>query len=327
MELAKYLEERREFVNTGLKESLEVGENRKLVEAMKHYPLVGGKRLRPILSMLVADAISGSGRKTIQFGLCLELIHNFTLVHDDIMDKDELRRGIKTVYVVYGTETAINAGDALFARAFEVLSGTDVSDEKLRLLLQDVSSTVRRVAEGQQWDMDYEGRKEIGEDEYLRMIERKTAILYELAAKGGAIIAGGTDEQVRNMAEYGRLLGVGFQIWDDLLDLIGDPKTRGKPFGSDVRNGKRTLIVLRTLKALRGAQKKEFLSVLGNPKASDKRVRDEIALMGSCGAINHAKRQALSYVGDAKRKLDVLPETKYRDILIEFADFMVKREK
>ncbi|UCE72981.1 MAG: polyprenyl synthetase family protein, partial [Methanomassiliicoccales archaeon] len=186
MELKSMLSDRIDAVNIALTGALDVGGQDKLRRAITHIPMAGGKRLRPVLAMLTADAVSEKGDKAVPFGVALELIHNFTLLHDDVMDKDELRRGVKTVHVLFDEATAINAGDVLFARAFEMLSTTDVSDAVLRNLVREVAEAVRNIGEGQQLDKDFEMRTDISENDYLKMIEYKTAMLFQIAAKGGA---------------------------------------------------------------------------------------------------------------------------------------------
>ncbi len=326
MELMERLEPRRKTVNEALIKMLDVGDVAKLKKAMNHLPLAGGKRLRPILAMLVADAVSNKGKKTIPFGNALEIIHNFTLVHDDIMDNDNLRRGKKTVHTLFNETTAILAGDALFALAFEILATLEVNDSKIRILLKDMARVVRKISEGQQMDMDFENRLDVSEEEYLKMIEKKTAALFAMAAKGGAIIADGTEKQIKSMEEYGRLLGIGFQIWDDYLDVSGKERKLGKPVGSDIKNGKHTLMVIHALKRLNGEERKRFLSVLGNENASTEEVNSAIALLEKIGSINYAKTMAFNFAAEAKKRLDVLPQSEHKELLNDFVDFMVKRE-
>lgn len=326
MELIERIEPRRKAVNEALIKMLDVGNVTKLKKAMKHLPLAGGKRLRPILAMIVADAISGKGKKTIPFGNALEIIHNFTLVHDDIMDKDDLRRGKKTVHVLFDEPTAIIAGDALFALAFETLASLEVDDSKIRILVRDVAHVVREIAEGQQMDMDFENRLDVSEEEYLKMIKKKTAALFAAASKGGAMIAGGTNKQIENMEEYGYLLGMGFQIWDDYLDLSAKEKILGKPVGSDIRNGKCTLMVVHALKRLNGKERKYFLSILGNENASLEAVNSAIALLEKTGSINYARIMAFNFTAEAKKRLEVIPQNEHKELLNDFVDFMVKRD-
>ncbi|MBM4237800.1 MAG: polyprenyl synthetase family protein, partial [Euryarchaeota archaeon] len=229
---------------------LEEGGSEKLIRAVRHYPEAGGKRLRPVLAYLVAEAVGRKGKRSIPFGCSLEIIHNFTLIHDDVIDEDPVRRGRPAVHVLYDIPTAIIAGDAMFARGFEVISLTDTTPTRKNRLFALTSRTVWLIAEGQQMDFDFESKSDVTPAEYLEMVEKKTAVLFSCAAEGGAIIAEGTDAQVRDMREYGRLLGIAFQIWDDVLGITGEEKDLGKPIGSDIRNGKRTLIVLHALEEL-----------------------------------------------------------------------------
>ncbi|UCF08711.1 MAG: polyprenyl synthetase family protein [Thermoplasmata archaeon] len=327
MDIENMLGDRIETVNKALTKALDIAEQEKLGEAMRHIPMAGGKRLRPILAMLTADAISGRGERALPFGVSLELIHNFTLLHDDVMDKDELRRGVKTVHVLFDEATAINAGDVLFARAFETLSTTDVTDNALRGLVREVATAVRKIGEGQQMDKEYEMRTDISEKDYLKMIEYKTAKLFQIAAWGGAIVAEGNERQIQAMSDYGRLLGMGFQIWDDYLDLKADEKLLGKPVGSDIKNGKRTLMVVHALERLKGEKRAEFLRVLGNENASQKEVENAIAIMQEMGSTAYAKNMAFDFTNKSKELLDVLSDSEYKDVLLEITDYMVQRKK
>jgi geranylgeranyl diphosphate synthase type I len=325
MKLEDSLGDKIKAVNTALQEALDVGDSDKLRKAIRHIPMAGGKRLRPVIAMITADAISEKGEKTIPFGISLELIHNFTLLHDDVMDEDDLRRGVPTVHVLFDEATAINAGDVLFARAFETLTNADVDDAVLRKLVRETAEAVRKIGEGQQMDKDYENRTDINENDYLKMIEYKTATLFKIACKGGAMIAGGSQDQVNAMEEYGRLLGMGFQIWDDYLDLKADEKLLGKPVGSDIKNGKRTLMVVHGLERMDEEEKKEFLSVLGNLNASEEEVKKTIGLLEKVGSIKFAEQMALDFAQKSKELLDALPDSEHKNLLLQFTDYMVKR--
>ncbi|UCG70903.1 MAG: polyprenyl synthetase family protein [Thermoplasmata archaeon] len=327
MDLKSMLEDRINTVNKALEDALDIGEQEKLRKAIQHIPMAGGKRLRPVLAMLCADAISEKGEKVIPFGVTLELIHNFTLLHDDVMDKDSLRRGVATVHTLFDEATAINAGDVLFARAIETLSTTDVSDSVLRELVREVAKAVRNIGEGQQLDKDFENRIDISEKDYLMMIEYKTARLFQMAAMGGAMIAEGKKEQITALAEYGRLLGMGFQIWDDYLDLKADEELLGKPVGSDIRNGKRTLMVVHALVRLEGEDRSKFLSVLGDQKATQQEVIDAIGLMDKVGSTAYAEQMAHDFAKNSKELLDVLSDSEHKDLLIKITDYMVERKK
>jgi geranylgeranyl diphosphate synthase type I len=296
---------------------------------MAHYPEAGGKRMRPVLAMLVAEAVGKRGRAAIPFGCALELIHNFTLVHDDVMDKDEMRRGRPAVHILYDEPTAIIAGDALFARAYEILCDTDVSGEDLRKLVRSVSDTVYLIAEGQQMDIDFESRQTVGVEEYVLMVEEKTAVLFACAAEGGAIIGNGTADQVRDMRECARLWGIGFQIWDDVLGLLGDERTTGKPVGNDIRNGKRTLIIVHALEQLKRPSKDRdtLLAALGNEQATAEEVKEAIAVLERTGSIDFVTEQAHRYASDSKQLLACLPDSDERRMLSALIDYAVGRDR
>ncbi|HSA35936.1 MAG TPA: polyprenyl synthetase family protein [Methanomassiliicoccales archaeon] len=303
------------------------GKHEKLIQAMRHYPEAGGKRMRPVMAILAAEAVGKRGREALPFGCALEIIHNFTLVHDDVIDKDPMRRGRPAVHIAFDEPTAIIAGDALFAIAFDVLATTDVDGERLRRLLHTVSDTVFLVAEGQQIDVDNEDRPTVSREEYLDMVEKKTAVLFACAAEGGAIIGHGSERQITDMKEYARLLGIGFQIWDDVLGIKGDAKKVGKPVGSDIRNGKRTLIVVDALERLDKDKRRHVLTdALGNAKASDEQVKAAVQLLDDIGSIEHARQFALDYAKRAKDLLSCLKDSEEKEMLREMVDYAVGRE-
>lgn len=329
MELPKEMSTMANDYHKSIMAYLDYGKNKKLRAAMGHYPEAGGKRMRPILAMLVANAIGKNGQKAVPFGCCLEMIHNFTLVHDDVMDKDPVRRGRPAVHVLFDEPTAIIAGDALFARAYDVLSESEVSGEDLRKLVHIVSETVYLIAEGQQMDIDNEDRQTISRDEYMETVEKKTAVLFSCAAEGGAIIGGGSKKQIADMKECARLFGIGFQIWDDVLGILGDGKKIGKPVGSDIRNGKRTLIVIDALERLDKPSKDKdiLLKALGNEKATDAEVNAAIDVLKRVGSIDHAIKTSKEYAEKANDLLKCLPECREREIISQLIFYAVERDK
>jgi geranylgeranyl diphosphate synthase type I len=324
MELSSKLQERISMIDEALDEALKLGEQPRLLEAMRHLPIAGGKRLRPALVMLITEAVNGDSAKSLPFGISLEIIHNFTLVHDDIMDQDDLRRGVKTVHNVYGQSSAINAGDALLARAFEILATIELENDKLVNLIHEVARMVRQLGEGQQSDLDFEDQVEITADEYLGMIEKKTGLMFMMAAKGGAIIGNGSDEQVEAMAEYGRLLGIGFQIWDDVLDIKRSKDM--KSYGSDIKAGKKTLMMVYALEHASGDDKVQLNQIVGNRTASDDDINLAIDILNRSGAVDYTQNLAEEYADKARQLLKVLPESESKKILEEFVEFMVKRD-
>ncbi len=326
MAFPEQYKQRVKSIDAYLMNSIEIIENKKLKAAMAHYPGAGGKRLRPLLATIACEAVGGSSRDALPYGVALEMIHNFTLVHDDVMDEDLTRRGIKTVHATWGIPEAILAGDALFARAFELVPESGVHRADVGDLSAILAKAVRLLAEGQQMDMDFEDLRRVRPADYMKMIELKTAVLFAAAAQGGCIIGEGTKKQEQALTEYGKLIGLGFQIWDDVLDLISDEKTFGKPVLNDIRNGKKTLMVIEAMEDLRGKEREELLSTLGNEHASQAQLVRARDILDESGMIDHAINVANGLVKDAKKKLAALPESKNRACLEQFAEYMVTRK-
>ena len=308
-----------------------------LREAARWYPDAGGKRLRPVMAMLACEAAGGSAEDAVPVALAVELVHNFSLVHDDIMDKDATRRGRPTVHTKWDESTAILAGDVLFARAFEVLSAipdATAHRDASRLL----SEAIRRLCEGQALDMLFEREERVTTQAYLDMIRGKTALLFEAAARGGALCArqeadasgdasrpaAGSRravDHVTAMSVYGECFGMAFQIADDILDVAGDTKTLGKPWGSDIRAGKRTILVLDALDHATPAQQKALRHALGRADATDAQVRAAVDVLRETGALDGAAKLRDAYARRADAALEALPKTQARDHLRELNEW------
>lgn len=296
-----------------------------LREAARWYPDAGGKRLRPVMAMLACEAAGGSPEDALPVALAVELVHNFSLVHDDIMDRDATRRGRPTVHTKWDESTAILAGDVLFARAFEVLSAIPdaaAHRDASRLL----SEAIRRLCEGQAYDMLFERQAHVTTQAYLDMIRGKTALLFEAAARGGAICAQRVEpDAVSALSVYGECFGMAFQVADDILDVTGDSKTLGKPWGSDVRAGKRTVLVLDALERGSPEQQRRLRHALGRADASDADVRAAVQAMRDAGAIDAAEKLRDAYAMRAANALDALPKTAAREHLRELNEWARNR--
>ena len=325
VDLMEELQKRKKIIDEEIEELFE-GKDHPLWESMALYPLAGGKKLRPFLSMICAGALGAEEKKAMHPGICIELIHNFTLVHDDIMDDDDIRRGRKTLHRKKNMATAINAGDGLFALAFNILSKSDVDGEKIRDLLNEVSSAVVKVAEGQEEDMAFESSYSISEDEFIEMIDKKTSYLFQASARTGAIVAGASEEEIGYMGDYAKKMGIAFQVQDDYLDLVGDQGEIGKPVGSDIRAGKRTLMVIHALETLEGPKMERLIDILES-KNTKEEVTEAIDLLEETGSLDYAKKLAENYAKDAKESIEFLPESEYKDILKSLVDFMINRTR
>jgi geranylgeranyl diphosphate synthase type I len=327
MDLKQELKKRANIFNKELEEYLQNGYPQALYDAVRHLPMAGGKRLRPCISMLSCEAVSGDVKEVMPLAASLELLHNFTLVHDDIMDKSQLRRNLSTVHVKFGEPTAIIAGDLLFTKSFEVMHDLSVDPSTFKQLDWVLINCSKEICEGQQLDTEFEHRQNVTEKEYLEMIRRKTAVLFSFAAEGGAIVGGGTPEQGNALKDYGNALGLAFQIWDDYLDVSSDEETLGKDIGNDIRNGKKTLIAVHSLNTATGDDKKLLETIFGNSNASEQDVKRAYDLFKKLKSVEYAKNTALNYSAQAKKALGVLDDSEAKKILLELADYVMKREK
>ena len=319
-ELSEHREHAEEHIMKGLSKISQT----RLHAAMSHLFTGGGKRLRAMLPILVGKAIGEGHEGHYVLGACIEIIHNFTLVHDDIMDQDSVRRGLKAVHVEFDDSTAINAGDAMLALSFEMLADSNhIGDDQLRLLVRNIGEMVRRVAEGQQEDFEFGGRDVVSEENYLAMIEGKTSAMFQMCAKTGAIISGASDEMIETMSEWGLMLGLCFQIMDDVIDLRSDTETLGKTSGSDISSGKRTLIAIHALSC--GADMANFKAAFGNEDASEGMLSKAIEDLEESGSLNYAWKRALDYHEAAHQALDKIHPSPSLDILRTITDFQIIR--
>jgi len=298
-----------------------------LIEASRQYPYAGGKRMRPAIAMVAAGAVGGNREKAIPFAVAVEYIHNFTLIHDDFMDGDEVRRGMVTSHVKYGVPTSILAGDALFAKAFEIISELDVPDSVLRQVLKVTAEAVWDLARGQQMDVNNENGEEVSMDEYIETIRLKTSVLFAASAAGGAMIGGADDNTVKAIHEYAMLLGVAFQMFDDILGIMGDPKKTGKSAGNDIRKGKSTVMVTHALKNINDRDAmRTFRNILGKTDASEDEIQLVRKILEDAGSIKFALALADEYTKKAMSKLDVLKDSQDKRFLAALAEFAMSRD-
>ena len=315
------------FIEQRIVESLTASRHERLAAAMMHLILGGGKRMRATLPWLVGRAVGDTHSGLLDIGAAIETIHNFTLVHDDIMDDDEIRRGRNAVHIEYDMPTAINAGDAMLAIAFErLVMSANIELHDIPSLVNRIAWMVRRVSEGQQLDIEFEARERVTEDEYIEMIEGKTAVMFQICAELGARVAGADDEVIECLAEWGRSVGLCFQLMDDLIDVLSDSATLGKPTGSDVAQGKQTLMVIHALSQPDSETKSRLLSVLGKCEdATESMVHDGIAALNELGSIAYARERANQYHQNAHACLDRLPDGPAMLALRELTDLQLKR--
>ncbi|MCE4599252.1 MAG: polyprenyl synthetase family protein [Desulfurococcales archaeon] len=301
-----------------------------IYKAALHLIKAGGKRLRPVIVMTVARALGGlrGEVRALPLAAAVEVFHNFTLIHDDIMDNDDFRRGVPTVHRVWGVPKAILAGDLLFSLSFLLITDAierglprEEGYEALRVL----ASASRKVCEGQGYDVMFEETWDVDEADYLNMVYLKTGALIEASSMLGAIAAGSSKETINAMGEYGRLIGIAFQIRDDILGVFGDPAKTGKPVYNDLRQGKKTLLVIYTIK--RVDDKDGFKRLLGSRNVED--LEEAARMIKSSGALQYAENLAHSY---SRRAISIVSsidmvDDEARRALIELARYVVEREK
>ena len=322
--LKSALSKHKEIVEKEIMKSMNKIRQERLHGAMTHLFSGGGKRYRAILPRLVGEAIGNAHDGHYTLGSSIEIIHNFTLVHDDIMDQDPIRRGLNAVHVEYDDATAINAGDAMLAVGFEILADSeDISPENLKFLVQSIGEMVRRVAEGQQEDFDFEKRDYVSEEEYIAMIAGKTSAMFETCAETGAKLAGADSKTVEEMADWGLKLGLCFQLMDDLIDITGDTETLGKPAGSDVVQGKKTLIAIHALDS--GNNLPTFSKVYGQGECSDEDLERAVEELRNNGSIDYAMDRAMRYHSEAHKILDGLVPSPALEVLRQLTDMQLTR--
>lgn len=297
-----------------------------LMEASRQYPYAGGKRMRPAMAVACCKAVGGDGSKAVPLAVAIEYIHNFTLIHDDLMDGDAVRRGMPTIHVTYGMPTAVLAGDALFAKAYQIICDLDVPADRMRDALRYVSKAVWDLARGQQMDVNNEGQI-VTEDVYIETIKLKTSVLFAAAAAGGAIIGGADEKTVRAINEYALDVGLGFQMFDDYLGIAGDSSKTGKSVGNDIRKGKCTCMVTHAIRSIKDpAVLEEFKSILGNMDATDEQCARAMQIMRDVGSIDYALNLAKEKVDTAISKIEFLPDSEDKEFMIALARFAIDRD-
>ena len=326
-DLTTSIAEVKDLVESRIERALTHSKLPRLSGAMMHLVEGGGKRLRATLPWLVAKAVGDTHSGLLDVGAAIEIIHNFTLVHDDIMDDDDVRRGRPAVHVEYDLPTAINAGDAMLAIAFEAMAVAEgIEPELLPFLVKRIGRMVRKCSEGQQLDIEFEDREVVSEEEYIEMIHGKTAAMFLTCAEVGSHLAGADEDIIQCMHDWGLALGLCFQLMDDLIDVLSDSDTLGKPSGSDVAQGKRTLMVIHALRQPASQAKDDLLAVLGK---GDNVTAEQVArghqALHDLGSIEYAKAKAEAYHRKAHDCLDRIPENPALKALRELTDYQLNR--
>ncbi|ASV32594.1 polyprenyl synthetase family protein [Maribacter cobaltidurans] len=302
-----------------------VQEPTNLYEPINYILKLGGKRLRPVLALLTAEIFDGSYKEALNAALAIEVFHNFSLVHDDIMDAAPVRRGKTTVHEKWDTNTGILSGDAMLICAYQLFENYE--PKTFRALAELFSKTALQVCEGQQYDVDFETRDDVSLPEYLKMIEYKTAVLVAAAMKMGGIVAQTSKENQELIYGFGLNLGIAFQLQDDLLDVFGDPETFGKQVGGDIIENKKTYLFIKAIESGSTTVKKELLDLYSiQPKEPEDKIEAVKSIFQESGA-SKATQEAISLYTEKAfeilESLDISDDKKL--ILKDFGENLMRR--
>ena len=304
MKVSNSIKKNAKFVNKFLRKELN-GDPKQLYDAASHLIIHGGKRLRPYLVLKSCQMLGGKQSDAISAASAVEMIHNFTLVHDDIMDNDEMRHGVTTTHKKFDIPLAILAGDVLYSKAYNTISSkSKLSSNYTTQLVSKLSKACIEICEGQVNDIKFAENKKIPtEKEYIKMIEKKTAVLFEVSCAMGAICAKRKQKDVKNLSVFGRNLGIAFQITDDLIGIIGDSKITKKPVGNDIREGKKSLPIILAIKKARGQNRTKIMQVFGNSGASKQQINLAVNVIRSLGVEKEVRDVALKYAQRAEKSI------------------------
>ncbi len=294
-----------------------------LYEPGEYFLSIGGKRIRPILCVLGNELFSEITEDAWSLATAIELFHNFTLIHDDMMDAAALRRGMQTVHTKYGDNTALLTGDVMLIRAYEKLQ--TINPAHLPKILSLFNTTAREVCEGQQLDMDFEKMPSVTLDAYIHMITLKTSVLLAASLEMGAILGGATPGNCKHLYEFGKNLGIAFQIQDDYLDAFGDPEKFGKEVGGDIRQNKKTFLLLHALEVATPDQRAKLDTLLASN--GPEKVPQVLELFKACNVDAWAIELKEKYLQMALANLEDIAVTSSRkSALLSLANYLMQRE-
>lgn len=299
---------------------------RELYDPLRYSLSTGGKRIRPLLLFLSNDLLGGNSKDAIPAALAVELFHNFTLVHDDIMDNAPLRRNKPTVYKKWNRNIAILSGDAMLVCAYSLLNRSP--EKYTHQVFEAFSKGALDVCEGQQLDMNYESKDNVSIAEYIAMIELKTAALIATGLKMGALLASAPPKEVNNFYQFGKNLGIAFQLQDDFLDIFGDPDKFGKKQGGDILANKKTLLFLKTYELMDSKTRKKFISLLQSSTISPSdKIRTAIKMIVETGADKYVKYEVEHYFNKSLRCFDkIKADPGKKHLMRSFVESLIHRE-
>lgn len=297
-----------------------------LYEPVKYVLSMGGKRMRPVLMLLAYNLYKDDPESILMQAIGLETYHNYTLLHDDLMDNADLRRGHETVHKKWNPNQAILSGDAMLVLAYQRMA--KLPDDKLRKVLDVFTETALEIGEGQQYDMDFENRTDVTEDEYIEMIRLKTSVLLACALKIGAIMAGASDEDADNLYKFGEQIGLAFQLQDDYLDVYGDSKVFGKAIGGDITSNKKTYMLINAFIHANDSQRKELTHwITVKDFNREEKVKAVTDLYNKIGIDKLAQKKIAYYFEESKKYIAAVSVPEERKVeLRKYAEKLMNRK-
>ena len=319
------IQQYQEFISDYLQSQSKNKEPKNLYEPIHYILQLGGKRMRPILTLMSAEVFDADYEKALPAALAVEVFHNFSLVHDDIMDAAPLRRGNVTVHEKWDINTGILSGDAMLILAYQYFE--EYEPIIFRALAKLFSKTALEVCEGQQWDVDFESRKDVTIPEYLKMIECKTAVLVAAAMKMGAIIAETSQENANLIYDFGLNLGLAFQLQDDYLDAFGNPETFGKQVGGDIIENKKTYLYLKAMEFASPNEKEELVHLFSiHPEDNSDKINSVKQIFHSSGAAQATQKAIQDFTLKAFETLEKMNvSSDKKAMLTNFGENLMKR--
>lgn len=295
-----------------------------LYDPLCYFLGLSGKRIRPVLCLMGNELFDEIHRDAYPLAAAVELFHNFSLIHDDIMDKAPLRRGKPTLHTLHGEPTALLGGDVMLVKAYEYLNTIEGSN--LKSILQLFNKTAVEVCEGQQLDMDFESMEHVGMDQYIHMIGLKTSVLLAASLRMGSVIGGASEGNQHHLYEFGKNLGIAFQVQDDYLDAFGDPEKFGKQVGGDIKSNKKTFLLIRALETAATADLSELQECLASDPLD--KVERVLGVYKRSGVDAWAGELKLKYLEEASRHMEEIAVVSSRkQMLMELMEFLVSRDK
>ena len=326
MDFEKYYSDRQKLINNFLEKRMQKKGISRVDEAMAYSLFAGGKRIRPSLVLMAYNLYKDDPESILSQACGLEIYHNYTLLHDDLMDNAAMRRGHQTVHVKWNANTAVLSGDSMYVLAFKRMAQS--APDKVKPVLDTFIETALQVGEGQQYDMDFEKRTDVTEEEYIEMIRLKTSVLLACALKIGAVLAGASESDADNLYKFGEQIGLAFQLQDDYLDVYGDPKVFGKAIGGDILCNKKTYMLINAYNRADEARRNELVKwITATDFNPEEKIKAVTSIYNELGIDRLAEDRIKYYFEQSRKYLDLVSvDDERKSVLRAYTDAMMGRK-